>query len=101
MPLLSLPAPSLIRTKYPFTAGSTERVFQLSHGEARSRIHNLTATFCTIIELLSTRPRRLSVFFRSYPKCSKLSEKLIILKISNIVNNNLDIYLRINTYPCI
>ena len=28
-----------------------DRVFQLSHGEAQPRTHNLTATFCTIIEL--------------------------------------------------
>ena len=32
------------------TAGLTERVLQSSNGEAQPRIHDLTATFCTITE---------------------------------------------------
>ena len=35
---------------YPFTAGLTERVFKLLHGEAQPRTHDFTATFCTICE---------------------------------------------------
>ena len=45
-------AASLIRTRYPFTAGLTERVFPSPHGEAQPRTHNLTANFCTVIEPL-------------------------------------------------
>ena len=41
IPLLLLPYPSLIRKRYPFTAGLTERVFQSSHGEAQPRTHAL------------------------------------------------------------
>ena len=41
IPLLSLPYPSLIRKRYPFTAGLTERVFQSPHGEAEPRTHTI------------------------------------------------------------
>ena len=37
--LLSLPYPSLIQKRYPFTAGLTERVFQSPHSEAQPRTH--------------------------------------------------------------
>ena len=40
-PSPSLPNPSLIRKRYPFTAGLTERVFQSSHGTAQPRTHAL------------------------------------------------------------
>ena len=39
IPLLSLPYPSLIRKRYPFSAGLTERVFQSPHGAAEPRTH--------------------------------------------------------------
>ena len=39
IPLLSLPYPSLIRKRYPFSAGLTERVFQSPHGAAERRTH--------------------------------------------------------------
>ena len=39
IPLLSLPYPSLIRKRYPFSAGLTERVFQSPHGVAEPRTH--------------------------------------------------------------
>ena len=49
MSYLSLSYPSLIRKRYPFTAGLTavERVFQSSDGEAQPRTHDLPATFIT------------------------------------------------------
>ena len=39
IPFLSLPYPSLIRKRYPLSAGLTERVFQSPHGAAESRTH--------------------------------------------------------------
>ena len=39
IPRLSLPYPSLIRKRYPFSAGLTERVFQSLHGAAEPRTH--------------------------------------------------------------
>ena len=39
IPLISLPYPSLIRKRYPFSAGLTERVFQSPHGAAEPRTH--------------------------------------------------------------
>ena len=42
----------IIRKRYSFTAGLTERVFLSSHGEAQPRTHNPTATFCIIMKLL-------------------------------------------------
>ena len=41
IPLLSLPYPSLIRKRYPFTAGLIERVFQSSQRESQPRTHPL------------------------------------------------------------
>ena len=38
-PSLLLPYPSLIRKRYPFTAGLTETVFQLPHGATEPRTH--------------------------------------------------------------
>ena len=39
IPLLSLPYPSLIRKRYPFSAGLTKRVFQSPHGAAEPWTH--------------------------------------------------------------
>ena len=50
--LLSVPYPSLIGKRYSFTAGLTERVFQLSHGESPASNSGFTVTFCIITELL-------------------------------------------------
>ena len=45
----------LIRKRYPFTVGLTEGIFKSSHGDARPRTRDLTATCCTI----TVRLRRL------------------------------------------
>ena len=50
----SLPYPSLIRKRCPFTAGLTvrEKVFRPTHDEAQPRTHDLKATSCSITKVL-------------------------------------------------
>ena len=70
IPLLSLPYPSLIRKRFPFTAGLTERVFQSPHGEAEPRTHAIGyGDFLRYSRAaLTTRPRRLSKLQCVYTK---------------------------------
>lgn len=51
-PFLLLPYPFLVRNKYSFTLGLTERVIQSADGQARVRSHYILATFCTKLESL-------------------------------------------------
>ena len=58
IPLLSLSYPSLIRKRYPFSAGLTDRVFQSMQCAAEPRTHAIRR----LSAALTTRPRRLSNF---------------------------------------
>ena len=60
IPLLSLPYPSLIRKRYPFSAGLTERVFSRRMAQPSLELTRYGDFLHHSRAALTTRPRRLS-----------------------------------------
>ena len=78
--LLSLPYPFLIRKRYPFSAGLTERVFQSPHGAAEPRTHAIRRLSDHSRAALTTRPRRLSNQHSKKKKKKKGTDKPFFAK---------------------